>query len=209
MAAGKFITFEGGEGSGKSTQVRLLAERLRAAGHQVVLTREPGGTPLSEKIRELVLAEHPQSRDAEFLLFAAARAEHVEVVIKTALVDGAFVICDRFIDSTRVYQGHVFQVDRELIKMVEQVTVAPWMPDLTIIVDVDPTIGLARAVERGALSRYDSARLATHKEIRRGFLAIAQGEPQRCVVVDGGRDIEAVERDVWRAVSARVLDKVS
>lgn len=209
MAAGKFITFEGGEGSGKSTQARLLAERLRAAGHEVVLTREPGGTPLAESIRDLVLAQKPQSSNAEFLLFAAARAEHIAAVIAPALQRGAYVVCDRFIDSTRVYQGVVGGVDDGLIMELERRTVAPLLPGLTLIVDIDPELGLARAAGRGELSRYDSARSETHAALRRGFLAIAQGEPQRCVVVDGGRDIEAVERDVWRAVSARVLDKVS
>lgn len=209
MPARKFITFEGGEGSGKSTQARLLAERLRAGGHEVVLTREPGGTPLAERIRDLVLAQKPQSPNAEFLLFAAARAEHLRAVIEPALQRGAFVVCDRFIDSTRVYQGVVGGVDDGLIMELERRTVAPNLPALTFIVDIDPAVGLARAAGRGELSRYDSAQSETHAALRRGFLAIAHDEPQRCVVVDGGRNIEAVERDIWQAVSTRMLGKAS
>lgn len=205
MTAGRFITFEGGEGSGKSTQARLLAERLRTAGHDVVATREPGGTPLAESIRDLVLAKRPQSSIAEFLLFAAARAEHLEAVIKPALARGAFVVCDRFIDSTRVYQGVVGGVDRALIAELERRTVAPFLPVLTVIVDIDPELGLARAAGRGELSRYDKARGEIHAALRAGFLAIAQAEPQRCVVIDGARDIDAVARDVWQAVARRTL----
>lgn len=208
MTSGKFITLEGGEGSGKSTQARLLAERLGAGGHEVVLTREPGGTPLAEKIRELVLAQKPQSANAEFLLFAAARAEHLQALIVPALNRGAFVVCDRFIDSTRVYQGVVGGVDGGLIAELERRTVVPHMPALTLIVDIDPAVGLARAAGRGELTRYDSARSETHAALRHGFLAIAQTEPDRCVVIDGRRDIQAVERDVWQAVRTRVLDKV-
>lgn len=208
MARGKFITFEGGEGAGKSTQARLLAERLRAHGHEVVVTREPGGTPLAEKIRAIILDNRPQAPEAEFLLFSAARAEHLAAVIRPALAAGKFVVCDRFIDSTRVYQGEVFGVDRDLIAAVERHTVAPDMPDLTLILDLEPSVGLARAAERGALSRYDMARLETHEALRRGFLKIAAEEPRRCVVVDAARSADAVAEDVWRAVSARTLARV-
>lgn len=204
---GRFITFEGGEGAGKSTQVRLLAERLRALGHEVVVTREPGGTPLAEKIRDLILADRPKAPEAEFLLFSAARAEHLAAVIRPALRQGAVVLCDRFIDSTRVYQGDVFGVDRDLIANVERATVVPDMPDLTIMLDVEPSVGLMRAAERGALSRYDQARMETHEALRRGFLRIAREEPERCVVIDGGRGENAVADDVWQAVSERLLAK--
>jgi len=207
MASGRFITFEGGEGAGKSTQVRLLAERLRALGHDVVVTREPGGTPLAEKIRDLILAGRPQAPEAEFLLFSAARAEHLAAVIRPALRAGKIVVCDRFIDSTRVYQGDVFGVDRDLIFAVEKHTVAPDMPDLTIMLDLEPSVGLARATERGALSRYDQARLETHEALRRGFLRIARDESERCVVIDGAREAETVAADVCQAVESRLLAK--
>ncbi len=202
---GKFITFEGGEGAGKSTQVRHLAQRLRALGEEVVVTREPGGTPLAEKIRDLILADRPKASEAEFLLFSAARAEHLAAVIRPALREGKFVLCDRFIDSTRVYQGDVFGVNRELIAAVESYTVAPDMPDLTIMLDLEPSVGLTRAAERGALSRYDQARMETHEALRRGFLRIAREEPDRCVVIDGGRGEQAVADDVWQAVATRLL----
>lgn len=202
--AGRFITFEGGEGTGKSTQARRLADHLRAAGTEVVVTREPGGTPLAEAIRDLILANRPQEPRAEFLLFAAARAEHLTATIKPALERGAWVICDRFIDSTRVYQGDIFKVDADLIAAIEHLTVAPWFPDLTLILDLAPRVGLARAAERGALSRFDSARMDTHAALRAGFLKIARAEPRRCAVVDAAGDIGAVAARVLEVVTERL-----
>lgn len=225
---GRFITFEGGEGTGKSTQARRLAERLAAdtptaggkprevvakprdeAGgkrREVVVTREPGGTQLAESIRDLILSQKPLEPQAEFLLFAAARAEHLTAVIKPALQRDAWVICDRFIDSTRVYQGDIFKVDANLISAIEHLTVAPWYPDLTLMLDLPPSIGLARAAERGALSRFDAARMETHAALRAGFLRIARAEPQRCVVIDANADEATVADRVWQAVSARLPD---
>ena len=205
MKIGHFITFEGGEGVGKSTQARLLADRLKVAGHVVVVTREPGGTPLAEKIRDLILQQRPKSPEAEFLMFAAARAEHLSAVIRPALEAGQTVICDRFIDSTRVYQGDVFGVERALILAVEQLVVAPTIPDLTIVLDLDPTVGLKRAAERGTLSRYDKARIEIHDDLRQGFLTIAQSEPDRCVIIDAARSVDAIAADVWTAVAARLV----
>lgn len=204
MRSGQFITFEGGEGVGKSTQARLLADRLKAAGQDVIVTREPGGTPLAEKIRDLILEYRPKSPEAEFLLFSAARAEHLSVLIRPALEAGKTVICDRFIDSTRVYQGEVFGVAPSLIRAVEQHIVAATMPVLTIILDLDPTVGLERAAERGTLSRYDEARIEVHRVLRQGFLNIASTEPSRCAVVDAARPADAVAADVWAAVEARL-----
>ncbi|MEQ1712312.1 MAG: dTMP kinase [Hyphomicrobium sp.] len=203
MNRGKFITFEGGEGSGKSTQARLLAEALRAKGHDVVVTREPGGTPLGESIRELILANRP-ALDAEFLLFAAARAEHVAQKILPALEAGRWVVCDRYIDSTRVYQGKLAGVDAHLIDVVELHTSRAVWPALTIVLDVPPATGRARASERGELNRYDAENLSYHDKIRQGFLDIAAEDPDRCVVIDGSRPATAVAAAVCAAVSTRL-----
>lgn len=205
MKRGKFITFEGGEGAGKSTQAHRLAARLEAEGRQVVLTREPGGSTVAERIRDLVLAEKPHEPVAEFLLFAAARAEHLTATIKPALRGGAWVICDRFIDSTRVYQGDAGGIDPALIRLVEQHTVAPWIPDLTLVMDLAPEVGIARARSRGATNRYDEAALTLHTTLRRGFRRIAKEEPGRCVLVDASAGEDAVAHAIWDAVTSRLL----
>lgn len=201
MASLRFITFEGGEGSGKSTQARRLAERLRGLGHEVVLTREPGGAPLAEAIRGIVLAEDPVSAVAECLLFAAARAEHVAVTIAPALARGAFVVCDRFIDSTRVYQGTLGGIDAALIATLEAATVAPNLPALTLILDVSPEDGLARAAARGMTNRFEAHDLDWHRRLQQGFLGIAQAEPARCRVIPGGADSDTVAESIWREVA--------
>lgn len=203
MTAGKFITFEGGEGSGKSTQAAMLADWLRAQGDEVVVTREPGGTPLGESIRELILSNRP-ALAAEFLLFAAARAEHVATKIVPALAAGRWVVCDRYIDSTRVYQGKLAGVDPVLIDVVEQHTSRAAWPALTLILDVPASTGRARASERGDLNRYDAERLSYHDQIRQGFLDIAAREPRRCAVIDGSRSASEVAVAVRAALSARL-----
>ena len=200
----KFITFEGGEGTGKSTQAKSLVERLKAAGHDVVLTREPGGAPLAEDIRALILQQKPVSPDAEFLLFAAARAEHIAVTIKPALERGAFVVCDRYIHSTRVYQGALGRIDPELIATIEELTVAPVLPALTLVLDLDPEAGLARAVVRGGLNRYDRNALAWHERLREAFLLqAAVGDPERCRVIDAARAEDQIAAEVWSLVAAK------
>lgn len=208
MIRGKFITFEGGEAAGKSTQARLLSARLEGAGLGTVVTREPGGTPLGEDIRALILKDRPQDPVTELLLFAAARAEHMTGIIRPALDDGTWVISDRFMDSSRVYQGKLYAVERELIAYLEKYTVSPDFPDLTIILDLPPEIGLQRATARGTLSRYDKERIETHEILRQGFLEIAEAEPKRCVIVDGLMSPENVEAAVWQAVNERLLAKV-
>ncbi|KUO64397.1 MAG: thymidylate kinase [Alphaproteobacteria bacterium BRH_c36] len=185
MTRGKLITFEGGEGSGKSTQASHLVAHLGGQGIEAVLTREPGGVPFAERLRELILAKRPSSPNTEFLLFAAARCEHIADLIEPVLSLGQWVVCDRYIDSTRVYQGRLAGIDPELIAMVEQKTVAPVFPDLTFILDVNPRIGLERARARGELSRYDAASDAAHANVRQGFLDLAAAEPKRCVVLAG------------------------
>lgn len=204
MVASRFITFEGGEGSGKSTQARLLADALRSCGQQVVLTREPGGSATAERIRDLILAEKPQSPVAEFLLFAAARADHLAATIKPALATGAIVICDRFTDSTRVYQGRLGSVDLAFIMAVEAATVVPFYPALTVVLDVPAEAAMARAAARGELNRYDMRGLDWHQALRSAFQNVAAAEPSRCVLIDGTRDQAKVAADIWQAVAARL-----
>jgi dTMP kinase len=199
----RFITFEGGEGSGKSTQVGLLAERLRALRQAVVVTREPGGSPLAEQIRELILAHETTDPVAECLLFAAARAEHMTTTINPAVQAGTWVICDRFVDSTRVYQGEIRHVGADLIRQLEQSTVGSHMPGLTLVLDLPVDVAMMRASERGVLSRFDAQRRETHEMIRNGFLRIAAAEPHRCVVVDAGADPSAVAAAIWDVVRGR------
>ena len=199
-----FITFEGGEGAGKSTQIALLANLLTDSfGTKVVVTREPGGTELGETIRKLILAERPAVPETEFLLFAAARAEHIATTIGPALDNGSWVLCDRFIDSTRVYQGRLGGVSSTLIEAIEAETLKNRVPDLTIILDIPAQLSIDRARSRGALSRYDCADIDQHALLREGFLDIAKAEPGRCIVVDGSRSADDVANDVFCRVTKR------
>lgn len=207
MARGRFITFEGGEGAGKSTQVKRLAARLEAGGREVVATREPGGSPGAEAIRELVLngAADRWTPVTETLLMYAARRDHVERVIRPALERGAWVVCDRFADSTRAYQGAAGGTDPALIAALETHILQDVRPDLTLIFDFPPEEGLRRAAARpGAEMRFESKGMAFHERLRAGFLAIAEAEPERCAVIDAQGSIEAVEQAVWAAVSERL-----
>lgn len=204
MPAKRFITFEGGEGSGKSTQARILADKLRAHGHDVILTREPGGSPVAEKIRALILDDPPQEPIAELLLFAAARAEHLAATIVPALASGQWVICDRFMDSTRVYQGGLWNVDPTLIGLLEKHTVEPHVPALTLILDLPVEIAMKRASERGNLSRYDAQRRETHDLIRAGFTRIAHDEPARCALIDASGTQDEIATSIWQTVTARL-----
>jgi len=215
MTPGRFITFEGGEGSGKSTQVRLLADRLRASGHDVLATREPGGSPFAEAIRELILsgdlpAHAPLS---EALLFYAARADHLEGTIRPALAAGQWVLSDRFSDSTRVYQGTAGRLAPAVIESLEDLVVAPTRPDLTLIIDVPVEIGMARVGRRrvsgavaGPVDPYERREVEFHERLRAGYLAIARAEPLRCVVIDGSASQADVAAEIWSAVESRLLD---
>ena len=205
MKRGKFITFEGGEGVGKSTQAKRLAERLARHDIPVVVTREPGGTPVGEDVRSLILKDRPKDPVTELLLFAAARAEHMTSVIRPALDEGTWVISDRFINSTRVYQGKLYGLEPEFISLLERYTVAPDFPDLTLILDLPANAGVERAQSRGTLSRYDAERIETHEILRKGFLEIATHEPRRCVLIDANLPVSSVETAVWQAVSAHLL----
>lgn len=209
MQRGKFITFEGGEGAGKSTQAKKLAERLESIGIATLVTREPGGTPLGEDIRDLILKDRPQDPLTELMLFAAARAEHMTAVIRPALDDGTWVISDRFVDSTRVYQGKLYALEPELIALIEKYTVGHDMPDLTLILDLPADAGLERAANRGTLSRYDAERIETHEILRQGFLEIATADSKRCLLIDGHLAVDSVATAVWQAVHQRLLAEVS
>lgn len=205
MKRGKFITFEGGEGVGKSTQAKRLAERIKRNDIPVIVTREPGGTPVGEDVRGLILKDRPKDPVTELLLFAAARAEHMTSVIRPALDEGMWVISDRFIDSTRVYQGKLYGLEPEFISLLERYTVAPDFPDLTLILDLPAGAGVERAQSRGTLSRYDAERIETHEALRKGFLEIATDEPKRCVLIDAKLPVSSVETAVWQAVTAHLL----
>jgi dTMP kinase len=211
MAGARFITFEGGEGSGKSTQARLLADRLRAVGRDVVPTREPGGSPFAESLRALILDARtpPHSALSEALLFYAARADHLAHTIRPALAAGRWVICDRFSDSSRVYQGVAGALPMATLDALERLVVAPTVPDLTIVVDVPVEVGLARADARrrphgGVLDPYEARTREFHEKLRAGFLAIARAEPARCAVVDGAQPAETVAAAVWAIAAARL-----
>ncbi|MFN6951623.1 MAG: dTMP kinase [Albidovulum sp.] len=193
-----FITFEGIDGSGKSTQARALAEHLRAKGHDVVLTREPGGSPGAEEIRRLVLEGDPDrwSAETEILLFTAARRDHLERVIEPALADGKIVICDRFADSTRMYQGLSRGDLRRVVDRLHELMIGR-EPDLTFIIDLDPDLGLARARGRnGTEERFEDFGAGLQRRIREGFLALAAEFPDRCRVIDGNRPADVVAAEV-------------
>jgi len=206
---GRFITFEGGEGSGKSTQATLLANRLRLLFIAVELTREPGGSPGAEIIRHILLSgtAKPLGPDAEAMLFAAARDDHLRQTILPALEQGKWVICDRFADSTRVYQGVLGNVDPRLIKALERVTVGDAMPDLTFILDIPAEEGLARAHERrgdNETDRFESESLEFHKKLRDAYLDLAKNNPERCVVIDARLPQDEAAKRIWREVSKRL-----
>lgn len=207
MTRGRFITFEGGEGAGKSTQVQRLAARLKADGREVVTTREPGGSPGAESIRELVLKGSADrwSPITETLLMYAARRDHIERVIRPALERGAWVICDRFADSTRAYQGAAGGVDPAFISALETHILEATRPDLTLVFDLPAEVGLERAHARaGSEMRFESKGMAFHERLRDGFRAIAAAEPDRCAVIDATASMDAVEASVWSAVADRL-----
>ena len=201
---GRFITLEGGEGAGKSTQARRLAERLRALGHEVVLTREPGGSPGAEALRALLVEGDADrwSPTSETLMMYAARADHLERTIRPALARGDWVICDRFLDSTRAYQGA--GTPPGLIADLERAVVGAELPDLTLVFDLPVETGLARAGARaGGEARFEAKGEAFHQALRAAFLDIARREPKRCVVGDAEPAPDAVAQAVWAAVAAQ------
>ena len=207
QTVGNFITFEGGEGCGKSTQVGLLSEALRNAGIPVLKTREPGGSAGAERIRQLLVSGDKDAWDpvAETLLFYAARMDHVSTLIKPALARGETVICDRFADSTRVYQGIGKKVPEAFISNLHRLSLDSFVPNLTIILDIDPAIGLERANARnGNENRFESMNFSFHQAVRDGFLAIAKREVDRCVVVDASQSIESIQEHIRHAIKSRL-----
>lgn len=205
---GRFITFEGGEGTGKSTQAALLAQRLESLGIGVLLTREPGGSPGAEVIRHVLLsgAAKPLGAAAEAMLFAAARQDHVTYAITPALRSGKWVVCDRFVDSTRVYQGVLGHVDSRIIKALERASVGDLRPDLTVVLDLPVEAALQRLAQRrgdAAPDRFEAEDVEFHEELRAAYLAIAAREPERCVVIDAGGAKEEIAKAIWAMINVR------
>jgi dTMP kinase len=207
---GRFITFEGGEGSGKSTQIKLLAERLGAAKLRTIVTREPGGSPGAEIMRHLVLSGMGKllGPEAETLLFAAARDDHVRTVIEPALVRGDWVLCDRFSDSTRVYQGSLGKVAPAVLNAMERVTIGDLKPDLTLILDIPVEIGIKRAAARrgtDAPDRFEAEDIRFHQQLRDAYRQIAASEPERCALIDANADADTVAAGVWAALRDHIF----
>lgn len=209
LERGLFITFEGGEGAGKSVQVKRLAESLRTDGLDVLVTREPGGSPGAEAVRHVLLSGAAESFGPamEAILFAAARSDHVEQVIRPAVASGMIVLCDRFMDSTRVYQGVTGDLPKDFIQQLEAVAINGMRPDMTVILDIDPREGLSRASSRrgkDAPDRFEKETLAVHQRRRKAFLDIAKAELDRCVVVDASQSPDRVARSVSKAVTGLI-----
>lgn len=207
---GRFISFEGGEGAGKSTQIKLLAERLTEAKVRTIVTREPGGSPGAEIIRHLVLSGIGKllGAEAETLLFAAARDDHVHTVIEPALKQGIWVLCDRFSDSTRVYQGILGQVSPAILSAMQRVTIGDLKPDLTLILDVPVEVGLQRAAKRrgtGTADRFEAEGIKFHQQLREAYQRIAAAEPQRCLLIDASAEPDIVAANIWSALHDRFL----
>lgn len=206
---GHFITFEGGEGTGKSTQAKLLVARLKSLGLHAILTREPGGSPGAEAVRHVLLsgAAKPLGPYAEAILFAAARDDHVQYTIKPALEQGIWVISDRFADSTRVYQGVLSNIDPKLIRRLERITTGDTRPELTFILDLPAEIGLERAAKRrgsAGSDRFEAEGLGFHKKLRGAYLQLADQEPERCAIVDASAEMAKIANVIWASVNARL-----
>ena len=208
--AGLFITFEGTEGCGKSTQINVLAARLQDQGQQVLQTREPGGTPLGEAVRNLLQhneAGAGMSPEAELLLFTASRAQLTRERILPAIAKGEIVLCDRFMDSTTVYQGVARQIDIQAVAAINRFAVGEARPDLTILIDLPPEVGMARVHARsdGQLDRIEQEAIEFFQAVRAGYLKLAESEPERFLVLDGSASVEVLEQQIWAAVQPRLL----
>lgn len=193
----KFITFEGGEGSGKTTQIKMLAQYFAGLGRKYLVTREPGGSNGAEAIRQLLLTGSADKWNSisETLLFQAARVEHVENVIKPAIARSETVLCDRFLDSTIVYQGIAKGLGEEYIRQLHQLTIGNFMPDLTFILDIEPETGLKRAKARtGEELRFENMDIEFHRKVREGFMSLADSDKSRCIVVDAGHETEVIHK---------------
>lgn len=206
MARGIFITFEGGEGAGKSTQIGMLADALREAGREVLVTREPGGSPGAEAVRHVLLsgAAEPFGPAMEAVLFAAARSDHVEQVIRPAVEAGKVVLCDRFMDSSRVYQGVTGNLSLDFMRSLEEAAINGMVPDLTLILDLPAEEGMRRANARrgdGGADRFEKETMDVHRRRRDAFLEIARAEPERCRVIDAGQEMNLVSADIINEVA--------
>ena len=202
---GKFITFEGGEGSGKSTHIERLVARLRKEGNRVQVTREPGGTEVGEQIRHILQYSKQSAAmvpETELLLFCASRAQLVREVIQPALNDGRVVICDRFFDSTTVYQGVGRKINPHAVAAINNFAVGANLPDLTLVIDLDPRIGLERARGRELFDRMENQSLEFHDRVRQGYLDLSKREARRVKVIDGSQAIEAIEKQIWDLVKS-------
>ena len=205
---GRFITFEGGEGAGKTTQARLLAERLRERGIDTVQTREPGGSPGAEEIRAIAVSGDAErwSARTETLLMYASRSDHLERKILPSLEEGKWVVCDRFADSSRAYQGAGGGAPDSLIEALDEHVVGDNQPNLTVVFDIPVEVGLERAFGRGLFeTRFESKGLEFHQKLREGFLAVAERHPERCVVLDATGEVEEVAERLWAVVEERLL----
>lgn len=207
---GLFITVEGGEGVGKSTNIDVIKSYLDAHGISYILTREPGGTLIAEKIRQLLLDSQEEDFDpaCELLLVFAARAQHLNQLIKPTLEKGTWVLCDRFTDATYAYQGAGRKLDKTLIASLEQLVQKELRPDLTVILDLDPEIGLQRARERGELDRIEQEAMEFFQSVRECYLQIASDDPERCVVIDASASVEEVSKQLRAALEARLAELV-
>lgn len=210
--SGLFITFEGGEGAGKSTQIALLAEHLRQLGQDVVITREPGGSAGAEAVRHVILGGNVECYGPamEALLFAAARADHIDERIRPALNEGQIVLCDRFIDSSRVYQGVTGNLNPVFMAAIERITVDGILPDLTIILDIPAEKGLSRAEKRRGtetIDRFEKEGLTVHEARRQAFLSIAREEPDRCHVIDADKSVDEISGEINSLVDALLAQK--
>lgn len=207
---GRFVTLEGGEGAGKSTLARALADRLAMRGIVVDVTREPGGSPKAEAIRELLLSGQVKEHGpfVEALMFSAARIDHIDRRIRPALERGDWVICDRFLDSTRAYQGVLGNIPMPLLAELENVTLGGLLPDLTFVLDLDPQIGLARAAARrgpvDVSDRFEGEALDFHQRLREAFLEIAEAEPERCALLDASQPPDDLAEAAWRELLRRL-----
>lgn len=216
---GLFITFEGGEGAGKTTQINKLASSLTEAGHKVITTREPGGTPEAEKIRDFVVQRDggDWSPMAETLLFFAARIMHVEKVIQPTLDNGKIIICDRFTDTTRAYQGYGHGLDLDKIENLKQSVLGDLEPDITFILDIAPKAGLERSEKRLAAEalnirqkedRFENLELKFHERLRNGFLEIAKNNPDRCILIDATQDMKNITKTILETVNKKLKERV-
>lgn len=207
MPQGYFITFEGGEGVGKTTQISHLKETLIGQGRDVIMTREPGGTKAAEEIRTLLSHQEyggQWSPEAELLLLFAARSMHIKEVIAPALQEGKIILCDRYVDSTRVYQGHLQNVDMGFISSLEEKIIGSAMPDLTIIMDLEASAAMERVKERGAQDHYDMGDEEFYDNLHKGFQKIAEENPDRCVMIDAARDEAVIAKDIIGIVEKRL-----